>query len=366
VADSGKLIISGGGTGGHILAGIAIANQWRAVYGADAPILFVGAKGRIEEKLVPREGFALELLNLGSLNRVSVLRKIVTLIQLPVSIFKSIWILFRVKPSVTIGVGGYSSGPFVLMAALLGFLWNGKTAILEQNSFPGITNRILGRFVNFVFSSFDGMENFFSASKLRKTGNPIRQQFKQLDPATRDPFTIFIFGGSQGALGINSMLLEALPYLKEHLGRIKFIHQTGEKDLERVKNGYAKSDSNARIESFIDDMLSAYQSSSLVICRAGASSLAELSAVGRAAILIPLPTAADDHQKKNAQVYGDVGAAEVLDQSASGQELAELIQTMIEKPALIDSMEKRVQAFTKSDAASEIVRIVTEQPEKDT
>ncbi len=216
-----KLIIAGGGTGGHVLAGVAVADSWIKNFGADGEVLFVGARGGIEEKLVPRAGYKLEVLDLGSLNRVSVGRRIKTLFQLPLSLLKSASIIVKTKPQAVLGVGGYASGPLVLMARILGFfgLCSAQTGILEQNSVPGLTNRILGRAVHQVFSAFPGMERHFSQRKLRVTGNPVRaavvEAGKRTNATPVEPFTVFIFGGSLGALGINTMVLEALPFLRD-------------------------------------------------------------------------------------------------------------------------------------------------------
>ncbi len=200
-----RLIIAGGGTGGHVLAGIAIADEWIATTGGDREdVLFVGASGGIEEKLVPRAGYRLELLSVGALNRVSVARKIKTLFQLPVSLFKSAWIVVSFRPKAVLGVGGYASGPLVLMARLKGFWWGVRTAILEQNTVPGLTNRILGRVTHRVFCAFPGTEKGFPKGKPIVTGNPVRSSMKTFPSASRDPFTIFVFGGSQGAAGNRS------------------------------------------------------------------------------------------------------------------------------------------------------------------
>jgi UDP-N-acetylglucosamine--N-acetylmuramyl-(pentapeptide) pyrophosphoryl-undecaprenol N-acetylglucosamine transferase len=341
------------------LAGVAIADVWREQVGSSDEILFVGAQGGLEEKLVPKAGYRLQLLQLGALNRASRKQKIKTLLQLPLSFFKSIRILLQFKPTVVIGVGGYASGPVVLMARVLNLLGllSVHTAILEQNSVPGFTNRLLGKIVHRVLAAFPGTEKRFPGKEVVVTGNPIRSIMKPLAPAQRDPFTIFIFGGSQGALGVNSLVLDALPHLKDVSSRIRWIHQTGEKDYERVLKGYQAAGISARVEKFIFDMAAAYAEASLLICRAGSSTLAEIAAVKRSAILIPLPTAADNHQEENAKVFSQSGAAILMSQTQSkGEDLARQIRDLMQNPSVLESMEQKVAAFYRPHAAQEVVQ----------
>jgi len=358
-----KLIIAGGGTGGHVLAGVAVADSWIKNFGSDGEVLFVGARGGIEEKLVPRAGYKLEVLDLGSLNRVSFSRRIKTLCQLPLSLMKSAAIILKTQPHAVLGVGGYASGPLVLMARVLGLfgLCSAQTGILEQNSVPGLTNRILGKAVHQVFSAFPGMERHFNQRKLRITGNPVRAAVvdagKQATATPVEPFTVFIFGGSLGALGINTLVLECLPLLKDRLPRLRFIHQTGEKDYERVKKGYEAEGVNARVEKFIYDMPEVYQQASLLVCRAGSSTLSEIAAVGRASVLVPFPFASDNHQEVNARIFTDAGAAFLLIQSQSkGEDLAKIIRTLMDQPQKRAELEQQVRKFYKPDSAGQIQR----------
>jgi len=351
------LIVAGGGTGGHVLAGIAVADEWKKSYGESARVLFVGAKGKIEEDLVPRAGYPLKVVSLGTLNRVSFFTRLKTFLQLPVVLTQMIFLVLKEKPTVVLGVGGYASGPIVLCAGLLGWLWKGKSAILEQNAVPGLTNRLLKPFVTDIFSAFKETKKFFDNKRVVVTGNPIRSEYRPLDSAVKDPFTIFIFGGSQGSVGINSIFLEALTLLKEQKSVIKIIHQTGKSDFNRVKSGYDELGFNVEVESFIYDMAEAYKKASLIISRAGSSTLSEIAAVKRAAILIPLPTAANNHQEKNAKQYASAGASYMLlENSSSAKDLAEMIKKMISQPDLIRSMENNVGQFYRPHAAQEIVK----------
>lgn len=354
-----SLIVAGGGTGGHVLAGIAVADAWRAAVGEQAQVLFVGAQGGIEEKLVPRGGYALELLHLGALNRVSWAKKLRTALLLPFSFWKSLSILLTHRPDAVLGVGGYASGPLVLTAKVLRLLRISglKTAILEQNSVPGLTNRWLGKWVDLVFCAFPGTENQFGQASTILTGNPVRSSIQKFPSAPREPLTVFIFGGSQGALGINSLVIAALPFLEPVQAQIRFIHQTGERDFERVLGAYRSRNMDVRVEKFIYDMPECYKSASLVICRSGSSTLAEIAAVGRAAVLVPFPQASDNHQEKNARVFSEAGAARLLlQQNTTGKELAELILDLLHKTKLIDEMEKAVSQFYRPMAAQDIVK----------
>lgn len=355
---SRKLIIAGGGTGGHILAGVAVADEWKKQHPA-SDILFVGASGGIEERLVPRAGYPLELLKLGALNRTTLGRKLRTALQLPLAFLRSVAILLQARPQAVLGVGGYASGPLILTARVLSWLGilKCRSAILEQNSVPGFTNRVLGKFVNTVFCTFPGTEKQFKGKQTRITGNPIRSSMTRMPQAPREPFTLFAFGGSQGAVGINNLLLDALTHLQDLLPRIRIIHQTGEVDHARVVRGYAERGVSARLEKFIHEMPAAYAQSSLLICRAGSSTLSEVAAVGRAAVLVPFPYASDNHQQKNAEVFVSAGAAWMMLQGhATGSDLASLIRDLMNNPAPLAQMEALVTRFYKPEAARDIVR----------
>jgi len=364
MSTSRRLLVAGGGTGGHILAGVAIADEWMRQHreagitdagNTDARVLFVGAEQGLEVRLVPKNGYPLETLKIGALNKVDLKTRLLTLLQLPLSFLKALLILVRFRPDAVIGVGGYASGPVVMLARMLSPLFGIRTAIIEQNSVAGFTNRLLGRFVHHVFCAFAGGTRQFSEKKVLVTGNPIRSHLKKLPPSIRDPFTLFVFGGSQGAMGINTLVLESLPFLKDQ--GIRIIHQAGVKDYERVKAGYDRAGFPARIERFIDDMGSCYAEASLVVCRAGASSMTELASVGRAPVFIPLPTAADNHQEVNARLFEKDHAAWVVPQGRlTGKEFAEFVTGLRSDPAKITEVETRIQKFYRADSAGVIVK----------
>ncbi|MBS1963305.1 MAG: undecaprenyldiphospho-muramoylpentapeptide beta-N-acetylglucosaminyltransferase [Bdellovibrionales bacterium] len=355
------LVVTGGGTGGHIFAGVAIADEWKKKY-PGSRIVFVGAAGGIEERLVPKAGYPLELVHLGSLKGVSFAKRAKTLVQIPLALLSAAKILMREKPDAVVGVGGYASGPVVLVARILGLFGlagHARTAILEQNAVPGFTNRILARFSHAVFCAFPGIEDRFQKAKTAITGNPVRNTMVPYASAKRDPFTVFIFGGSQGAVGINSLILDSFEYLRDLLPKLRFIHQTGERDYERVSAGYRKAGIEARVEKFIYDMPDCYREASLVVCRAGSSTLAELAAVHRAAILVPFPFASDNHQEKNARLFVDRGAAELMIQGkSSGKELAAKIRDYFSDPAKVSALETGIAKFHSENATGKIVSLL--------
>jgi UDP-N-acetylglucosamine--N-acetylmuramyl-(pentapeptide) pyrophosphoryl-undecaprenol N-acetylglucosamine transferase len=352
------LIVTGGGTGGHLFAGISIADAWKERF-PEARILFVGAKNGIEERLVPKANYPLMVLELGSLKGVTWSKRLKTLIQIPLALLKAAAILIRERPAAVIGVGGYASGPVVLVARLIGWTWGVNTAILEQNAVPGFTNRILARFAHSVYCAFPGIENQFQKSKTHLTGNPVRKSMQPFPAANRDPFTVFIFGGSQGAVGINTFVLDSFTYLTDLLPKLRWIHQTGERDFDRVVAGYKKAGIEARVEKFIYDMPECYRDASLVVCRSGSSTLAELAAVRRAAILIPFPFASDNHQEKNARLFTDKSAAEILIQGTStGKDLAEKIRDVFLNPSKLKKMEVNVSELHAGDSPKKIVSLL--------
>lgn len=361
MSTNSRLLVAGGGTGGHVLAGIAIADEWKRQVSSEgkgvAEVLFIGAAQGLEARLVPRHGYRVTLLKIGALNRVSIKTRLLTLLQLPFSFLKAFFVLVSFRPNAVIGVGGYASGPVVLLARLLSPFLGIHTAIIEQNSVAGFTNRLLGRVVHTVFCAFEDAAALLglASGRAKVTGNPVRSHLKRLPPSSAEPFTIFIFGGSQGAIGINTLILDSLPYLKNR--GIRFIHQTGVKDHERVVAGYAREGIPARIEPFIDDMATCYQEASLVICRAGASSMTELASVGRAPIFIPLPTAADNHQEKNARIFEQGHAGWVVPQgSLTGEAFAAMILSLKQDHAKIHEVEVSIRRFYRADSAEVMVR----------
>ena len=352
-----RVVIGGGGTGGHLYPGIAIAREILARH-PDAVVTFAGTLRGIETRVVPREGFHLDLLRSAGLKGRSPIAAIRGLALLPLSAMDAWRILTRRKPDVVIGVGGYSSGPVVLLAALRGV----PTLLAEQNAVPGLTNRLLARFVSAAAVTFDSTVTFFGRRGF-VAGNPVRPEF--LSPAGLPPeggsrTRVLIFGGSQGAHAINVAMVEAAPRLAAD-GGLDITHQTGERDVALVRRGYADAGLQARVEPFLYAMDREMKQADLVVSRAGATTIAELTAAGRASILIPLPTAADNHQKKNADVLAQAGAAEMLEQKdLHGGAIAERLIALARDTARRQSMAAVARTLARPDAAKVIVDRVLE------
>jgi UDP-N-acetylglucosamine--N-acetylmuramyl-(pentapeptide) pyrophosphoryl-undecaprenol N-acetylglucosamine transferase len=304
---------------------------------------------------MPKEGFDLDLLRSTGLKGMSPAALARGLALLPLSGLDAWQILSRRSPDLVIGVGGYSSGPVVMAAAVRRI----PTLLLEQNAVPGLTNRLLARLVSAAAVTFESTITYFGRRGF-VSGNPVRPEFFHdwSDARTRaaGPPRLLIFGGSQGAHAINMAMVEAAPRLAAHPGGMAITHQTGERDLERVRDGYRRAGVDARVEPFLFAMDREVNAADLVICRAGATTIAELTAAGRPAIFIPLPTAADDHQRKNAEILAAAGAAETIDQQAlTGERLAERIAALLGDPARREAMAAAARALARPDAAQVIV-----------
>ena len=355
-----RAVIAGGGTGGHLYPGIALARELMARR-PGSTITFAGTSRGIETKVVPREGFELDLLRIAGLKGRSPLAAVRGVLLLPMS-FADAWrIISRRRPDVVIGVGGYSSGPVVMLAALRRI----PTLLAEQNAVPGMTNRILARVVGAAAVTFDSTVSFFGRRGF-VAGNPVRPEFLvAADPAdvpdgAGRKARILIFGGSQGAHAINVAMVAAAPRLAA-AGGLDITHQTGERDVDLVRDGYRSAGLAARVEPFLYAMDREMKAADVVVSRAGATTIAELAAIGRAAILVPLPTAADDHQKKNAQVFASAGAAELIEQKdLSGELLAERLLAVADDGPRRQAMAQAARGLARPDAAKAIVDRVLE------
>ena len=347
-----RIVIAGGGTGGHLYPGIAVARELMRRE-PDATITFAGTARGIESRVIPKEGFQLDLLRSAGLKGTSPAALVRGLALLPMSGLDAWQILSRRSPHLVMGVGGYSSGPVVAAAVARRI----PTMLLEQNAQPGFTNRVLARYVSAAAVTFASTVGYFGRRGF-VAGNPVRPEFfSDLDTApAAGPPRVLIFGGSQGAHAINMAMVEAAPRLAAIHGGVAVTHQTGERDLEHVRAGYDRARFTARVEPYLFTMDREIRQADLVVCRAGATTLAELAAAGRASVLVPLPTAADDHQRKNAEVFRDGGAAELIEQRAlNGTLLAERIEALVADRARLDAMGAAARAFAKPDAARVIV-----------
>jgi UDP-N-acetylglucosamine--N-acetylmuramyl-(pentapeptide) pyrophosphoryl-undecaprenol N-acetylglucosamine transferase len=349
-----RVVIAGGGTGGHLFPGIAVAREiLRRV--PDAEISFAGTARGIESRVVPREGFQLDVLRSVGLKGSSPVALARGLALLPLSGVDAWRILSRRSPHLVIGVGGYSSGP-VLAAAIARRI---PTMLLEQNAVPGLTNRLLASLVGAAAVTFESTVSFFGRRGF-VAGNPVRPEFFEANTQPADaagaPPRILIFGGSQGAHAINMAMVEAAERLAAHPGGMAITHQTGERDLERVRDGYQRAGLTARVEPFLFAMDREIKAADIVVARAGATTIAELTAAGRPAVLIPLPTAADDHQRKNAEVLAQTGAAEMLEQKdLTGAAIAERILALVADTERRERMAAASRRLARPDAARVIV-----------
>jgi UDP-N-acetylglucosamine--N-acetylmuramyl-(pentapeptide) pyrophosphoryl-undecaprenol N-acetylglucosamine transferase len=350
------MLIAGGGTGGHLFPGIAVAEEVTTRHPKNE-VVFVGTRRGLEARVVPESGYKLEVIAARGLKGMGPVRFLVGLLALPVSFVESWRILKKYRPDVVVGVGGYASGPVVLAAWMQGV----PTAVQEQNALPGFTNRVLGNLVTVVFVAFTESRKFFPAKKVQLIGNPIRRML--LDNYLRsrkahDRFTVLVFGGSQGARGINDRVVEALDELAELKNELHFIHQTGAKDLDRVRQEYARRGFSAEVVPFIVDMSSAYSQAEVVICRAGAATLAELTVCKKASILIPFPAAADNHQEVNAQAMVAGGAALMFRESElTGKRLADQVRSLKGDPGALKKMERQAALLGRPEASKELADV---------
>jgi UDP-N-acetylglucosamine--N-acetylmuramyl-(pentapeptide) pyrophosphoryl-undecaprenol N-acetylglucosamine transferase len=352
-----KVLFAAGGTGGHIYPAIAVAKELVALDDA-TEVLFVGTARGLETRIVPESGFQLSLINSSGLKNVGVVGKLKGVSVLPRSFLEARQLIRQFRPHVVVGAGGYVSGPVLLMASIMGY----PTLVMDSNALPGFTNRRLARFVDKAALTFDEALPYFD-SKGVVTGNPVRKEFFEIPRKMRgNVFNLLIFGGSQGARAINNAMAEALDHLKEFVGRLKITHQTGEADHESIRAMYSRSSfSDAAVTPFISNMAAEFAEADLVICRAGATTCAELAAAGKASIMIPLPTAADDHQRKNAEAMQHAGASIMMLQgSLSGASLAEKISELIEAPEIVTEMENAALSFRKADAAKKAAELIIE------
>jgi len=346
-----RVIIAGGGTGGHLFPGIAVAEELTA-RGHD--VRFVGTAKGIEARAVPKAGYPLDLIDIAGLKKKGFAGALTGLFRVPRAMGQSRAILKRENPDVVVGVGGYASGPMVLAAALGGR----PTAILEQNSVPGFTNKTLGKFVKVVFGAFETAHHSFPRKKYRLVGNPVRKHVREALTGAQgggDGDGVLVVGGSQGAHAVNELVFDAMKILHAVGQTPRLVHQTGEKDREEFARRYADAGIAADVRAFIDDMGAAYRQAAVVIARAGASTLAELTMIGKPAILIPFPFAADDHQTVNARELAAAGAAHLLvQQTTTPAEVAEVIRDLLEDRDTRSAMALAAHALGRPRAHAEI------------
>ena len=366
-----RVIVSGGGTGGHIFPAVSIANAIKAEY-PDAEILFVGAEGRMEMQRVPAAGYKIIGLPIAGFDRKNLLKNVVVLYKIAKSQWKARKIIKEFRPHVVVGVGGYASGPTLKTAGQMGI----PTLIQEQNSYAGVTNKLLAKSAKKICVAYDGMERFFPAEKIIKTGNPVRQNLLDakvtkaeatesfgLDPKKR---TVLVIGGSLGARTVNESILQHIEDIREAKD-VQFIWQTGKYYSEEIHMALAKEDpvENMKVTDFISNMDNAYAAADLVISRAGASSISELCLLKKPCILVPSPNVAEDHQTKNALALSTKGAAIFVKDSDARNELIPLALKTVVDDAQLASLSENVGKLAYHDSAKkiadEVVKLAVEQ-----
>ncbi|MEP6919650.1 MAG: undecaprenyldiphospho-muramoylpentapeptide beta-N-acetylglucosaminyltransferase [bacterium] len=354
-----RALIAAAGTGGHIYPGIAVAKEIMR-RNSQAEIRFVGTARGLENRLVPQAGFELSIIDSAGLKSVGARARVRGLSLLPRSFLAARQVILGFRPDIVIGAGGYVSGPVLLTAAMMKL----PTLVMESNAFPGWTNRTLARFVDKAAVTFAASLPFFRGKGV-VTGNPVRREFFEIPARQRDAsqFSILIFGGSQGAHAINQAMVAALPELTGLREVLRLTHQTGEADFEDVRAAYLDAgwSERADVRKYIDDMVVSFANADLVICRAGATTTAELIAAGKASIMIPFPLAADDHQRKNAKALEAEGAAKlILQRDLSGTGLAREIERLVKSQDEVRKMEEASRRLARGDAAAAAVDLIEE------
>jgi UDP-N-acetylglucosamine--N-acetylmuramyl-(pentapeptide) pyrophosphoryl-undecaprenol N-acetylglucosamine transferase len=360
VAEAGqrnlKLLIAGGGTGGHVFPALAVAREWMA-RGVEREVVFVGTQRGIEARLVPEAGFSLETIRSAGLKGIGGMKFVRNVAKLAPAMWDSFAILHRHKFDVALGVGGYAAGPVMLAA-----VWRGlPTVVFEPNAEPGFTNRVLAGVVTRIATAYEAPTKLWGR-KATLTGIPVREEFFAVPQRTPvEPFHILITGGSQGALAINRTLVDAADLLSTKKNRISIVHQTGERDYNAVRVAYARREINAEVLPFIGNMAQRFAQADLLVCRAGAITAAEVAAAGRAAIFIPFGASTDSHQLRNAQEMQRAGAARVIPEpQLSAERLTQEIFSLLDQPIELQAMATNARRLAKPRAVQDLADLVQE------
>jgi len=347
------ILVAAGGTGGHIYPGIAVADELRR-RDPSLRVLFVGTPKGLESRIVPRAGYTLELLPILPLVGIGPKRAMQGLLALPRGLWRAAAVVRRERPEAVFGVGGYAGGPVVLAAALMGV----RTVILEPNAQPGFTNRVLKPFVRYAACAYEQTRREFGRKGV-VTGNPVRSGFAALPPREHQPpFTLLVFGGSQGSRMLNQAVVLALRHLP---GRdvVRIVHQTGEVMRDEVAAAYAAAGREDEVVAFLDDMDARFAAADLVLCRSGATTCAELTAAGKASILVPFSQSAGDHQRVNARALEYAGAAHVIEEKhLSGWALSDVVIETLQTPQRLSAMEDAARRLGRPDAAARVADLL--------
>ena len=354
-----RVLIAGGGTGGHVIPALAVARELVERFGAE--VRFVGTARGMETRLVPAAGFPLELIEVGQLNRVGLATQFKTAVRLPLAVWACLSLLKKYQPQVVFGVGGYASGPAMMAAILTGM----PRVAFEPNAVPGMANRIVGRWVNAAAVNFPDTARYFRHAQV--TGIPVRQDFFHLPSrASEAAPQLLVFGGSQGARGLNRMMPQIAAALFEAVPGLTILHQCGARHVETTEQAYRQSETLRErwagawsVQAFLDDMPQRFAAASLVLCRSGASTVAELAAAAKPSLLVPFPQAADDHQRRNAEVLVAAGAAEMMvEAELTAERLQAGLVEMLCDPERLTAMGTAGRAMAHADAAAEIADLL--------
>ena len=349
-----RVLIAGGGTGGHVIPALAIARELRDAYGAE--VRFVGTARGLETRLVPAAGFALELIHVGQLKNVSVMTRVRTMLDLPLGLGRCGGLLRKFRPDAVVGVGGYASGPAMMAALLLRV----PTLAFEPNAVPGLANRLVGRWVSAAAVNFEETRRYFRGARV--TGIPVRAEFFGIKPKVGKGKRLLVFGGSQGARVLNEVMPMIAGRLLKTVPGLEIVHQAGGRHGASTKKAYEEAgitDERVRVQPYLDDMVGEFSAADLILCRSGASTVAELAAAGKAAVLVPFPQAADDHQRKNADVFVAAGAAElVVEAELTPESLLEKLRELLEDDGRREAMGMRARGLAHPDAVQMIGKMV--------
>src|SRR5512139_3870769 len=353
MATTRTILVAAGGTGGHLFPGIAVADEL-VRRDPQTRVVFAGTPKGLESRLVPRAGYALELLPILPLNGVGLPRVLKGLSVLPWGLLRSLLLVLRLRPAAVLGIGGYAGGPVTLLAALVGV----RAVILEPNAKPGFTNRVLKPFARAAACAYEETRDAFGRKGVL-TGNPVRGGFASLPRKEhREPMTLLAFGGSQGSRVLNRALAAALPHLPGE-ERLRIVHQTGPAMRDEVEAAYDAAGREAEVVAFLDDMEARFAAADLVLSRSGATTCAELTVAGKAAVLVPFALAADDHQRTNARALEKAGAAVMLEEKdLSGASLAAAVVALLDAPQRIAAMEEAARRIGKPDAAARVADLL--------
>lgn len=356
-----RIVIAGGGTGGHLYPGIALAETFSKCQ-TRTQILFIGTTQGIGTSLISKSGFQLETVTASGFIGKGLSGKLKSLLSIPQGLGQSLGILKKFRPQLVISVGGYVAVPVMLAATLLRM----KRVILEPNVMPGLVNKITAPLAHLVVTTFEASDRHLPHHKIKRLGIPVRPEIMHATPIKKNntTLTLLILGGSQGAHSINRAMMDALPFLKKATQALSITHQTGKSDCKTVEAAYKKAGFQAEVTAFIDDMAGAYSRADLIISRAGAGTLAEIAVIGKASIMIPFPYAAG-HQIANANAFSEIGAAEmILDQDLCGEGLAETILSLHADPVRLKKMGEAALQHGNPNAAEDIVKLCTTLVEK--